>query len=46
MQMQIMDQNLSRMSQDAGFCSRIRFNALPSGLVWFNTGMIWLWLVS
>lgn len=43
--MQMMDQQLSRMSQDAGFCSRLRFNALPYGLVLFNSGMIWIWLL-
>ncbi len=45
LQMQMMDQQLSRMSQDAGFCSRLRFNALPYGLVLFNSGLIWIWLV-
>ncbi|KAL4426657.1 hypothetical protein ABPG77_004713 [Micractinium sp. CCAP 211/92] len=43
--MQMMDQQLSRMSQDAGFCSRLRFNALPYGLVLFNSGLIWIWLM-
>lgn len=46
LQMQMMDEQLSRMSQDAGFCSRLRFNALPYGLVLFNSGMIWTWLVK
>ncbi|KAL4425523.1 hypothetical protein ABPG75_009539 [Micractinium tetrahymenae] len=43
--MQMMDQQLSRMSQDAGYCSRIRFNTLPFGLVLFNSGMMWTWLL-
>lgn len=44
--MQIMDQNLIRASQEAGFCSRIRYNALPYNLTLLSTGFIQIWLVG
>ncbi|KAL4425530.1 hypothetical protein ABPG75_009546 [Micractinium tetrahymenae] len=43
--MQIMDQNLIRASQEAGFCSRIRYNAMPYNLTLLSTGFIQIWLL-